>query len=190
MTAKRFECKNKMPYYFINNLVLLKNFGKNKLKVTAHDCVDRNVYHIDYVKDLVSNPCPLHLVISEFYGHVKESDRGKYLIATQIGNNLDVLQSHKRVWGLIIDRINKMSGSEYVFKDECHKFKLSSIKCCEDVDDFDEMPVGVLLKFSFVVVSCRLVIEKDGELILETYLEQCFYEKDDEIDYDSDWEII
>ena len=60
MVAKRFESKNKMPKYFFNNLVLLKNFDKSKLIITVHECVDRNVYHIDHSKSAVSSASPLH----------------------------------------------------------------------------------------------------------------------------------
>ena len=43
--------------------------------------------------------------------------------------------------------------------------------------------IDKLLKLSSVVVSCRLVIEKDNQLFSESYLEECFY---DDSDTDSD----
>ena len=43
MVAKRFNSGNKIP----TNLILLKNFDKSKLRITIHDCADRNVYHTD-----------------------------------------------------------------------------------------------------------------------------------------------
>ena len=46
-----YSCKNKSPHYFINNsLVSLSRFDKKRLRITAHDCVDTIVYHIDYKK--------------------------------------------------------------------------------------------------------------------------------------------
>ena len=103
----------------------------------------------------------MHLVIPEFYGHVEKNNGQKFLIINQIGNNLDVLKDHKEVWDQILKIINKINHSAYVFKEDYHKFKLSSVKCSDDEGDFNEMPVGKFLKFSFVVVSSRLVIEKD-----------------------------
>ena len=124
------------------------------------------------------------MVIPEFYGHVKEHNRRKYLAIVQnIGNNFEVLADHKKVWDQILKCINKINNSAHVFKNDYHKFKLSSIKCCDVEEEFSEMPVDKLLKLSFAVVSCRLVIEKDNQLCLESYLEECFY---DDSDADSD----
>ena len=102
------------------------------------------------------------------------------MIITHIGNNSDVLSSFKKVCESIIDNINKISNTKYVFKDEYHKIKISNIKCINDVDKFKVIPAGELLKFSFIIVSCRLVIEKDNELNFKIYLQQCFCEVDDD----------
>ena len=63
---------------------------------------------------------------------------------------------------------------------------MSNITCDDAADDFSEIPVDELLKFAFVTIPCRLVIEKDGELNLETYVKECFYEDEKE----KDWEIV
>ena len=49
MVIKQLVLK-KRSYYFFNNLVLLKD--KTKLKIVKHDCVDRYVYHFEYVKNI------------------------------------------------------------------------------------------------------------------------------------------
>ena len=165
--------------------MLLKNFGEYRLKITVDDCVDRNLYHISYTRNTVGIAYPLHLVIPEFYGHVEENNGRNYLVITEIENNSDVLKDYKNVWDQILNKINKINKSASVFNEDYHKFKLSSIKCSDCKDDFSEMPVDKLLKLSFVVVSCRLVIEKDNQLFLETYLKECFYE-DSDTDSDDD----
>ena len=107
-----------------NNSVLLKNFDEYGVKITVDDCVVKNIYHINYQKRLAVAACPLHLIIPEFYGHVELSNGRKYLVIEQIGNDLDVLADHKEMWTEIIRRINRISKSEHVFKDEYRKFKL------------------------------------------------------------------
>ena len=48
-----YSCKNKSLHYFISYiLVFLNRFDKKRLRITAHDCVDRIVYHIDYQKEI------------------------------------------------------------------------------------------------------------------------------------------
>ena len=63
---------------------------------------------------------------------------------------------------------------------------VGSITCDDARDDFSDIPVDELLKFAFVTISCWLVIEKDRELILQTYVKECFYEDEKE----KDWEIV
>ena len=50
---------------------LLKKFEKYKLKITVHDCIEQNLYHVDYWRGVDGGNGPLHLVIPEFYCHVK-----------------------------------------------------------------------------------------------------------------------
>ena len=38
------------------------------------------------------------------------------------------------------------------------------------------LPLNKLIKFDLVAISNRLTIEKDNELFLEAYLEQCLYD--------------
>ena len=77
MVIKRLVPKKRSCYFF-NDSVLLKDFDKTKLKIVKHDCVDRYVYHIDYVKNINVNP--LYLIIPEFYGYIEEHEGRKYLI--------------------------------------------------------------------------------------------------------------
>ena len=46
----------------------------------------------------------------------------------------------------------------------------------EDEEDKINLPLNKLIKFNAVVISNRLIIEKDSELFLETYLEECLYD--------------
>ena len=88
MVIKRLVLK-KRSYYCFNNSVLIKDFDKTKLKIVKHDCVDRYVYHIDYVKN-INNVNPLYLIIPEFYGYIEEHERRKYLNIALAGMNNDV----------------------------------------------------------------------------------------------------
>ena len=171
MTAKRFNSSNKILQYSISDLILLNKFDRSKLRITKHDCVERNVYHIDYEKNAI-NINPFYLVIPELYGSIDNDC--KYLTITPIGNNIDVLKDYKKMWNKILENINKISDSAYGFKKDYHKFKINTAKCYDE-DRFSKIPVDKLLIFSLVTISNRLVIEKDNELFLETYLEECLY---------------
>ena len=62
----------------------------------------------------------------------------------------------------------------HVFKDY-HKIKISSIKRKDGKDEIN-LPLNKLIKFNLIRISNRLIIEKDNELFLEAYLEECLYD--------------
>ena len=72
--------------------------------------------------------------------------------------------------------INKINNFAYGFKDY-HKIKIGSVKCEDDKDEIN-LPLNKLIKFNLVTISNRLIIEKDKELFLEAYLEECLYDNE------------
>ena len=120
-----------------------------------------------------NNVNPLDLIIPELYGSIKKQNSYKYLvIEPPIDINNEVLTDYKKIWDKILKIINKVNNSAYVFKDY-HKIKVGSVKC---EDEKDKIPLNKLIKFNLLTISNRLIIEKDNELFLEAYLEQCLYD--------------
>ena len=153
---------------------MLKDFDKTKLKITQHDCIDRSIYHIDYAKT-TNNVNPLNLIIPELYGSIKEQNGYKYLIIERpIDINNEVLTDYKKICDKILKNINKINNSAYVFKDY-HKTKVGSVKCEGEKDEIN-LPLNKLIKFNLLTILNSLIIEKDNELFLEAYLEQCLYD--------------
>ena len=173
MVVKQLVLK-KRSHYFFNSLVLLKDFDKAKLKITQHDCVDRSIYRIDYAKT-TNNVNPLYLIIPELYGSIEEQKGYKYLIIEPpIDINNEVLTDYKKIWDEILENINKINNFVHVFKDY-HKIRIGSVKC-EDKKDEINLPLNKLIKLNLITISNRLIIEKDNELFLKPYLEECLYD--------------
>ena len=163
MVIKQLALK-KRSYYFFNNSVLLKDFDKTKLKLVKHDCVDRYVYHIDYVKN-ITNVNPLYLIISEFYRYIEEHEGRKYLNIGLTGMNNDVLSEYEKMWDGILEQVRKISDRAYIFEKDYYKIKVGNVKCDEDKDNID-LPHDKLIKFNAATISNRLLIEKDNRLLL------------------------
>ena len=152
---------------------MLKNFDKTKLKIVKHDCVDRYVYHSDYVKN-INNFNRLYLIIPEFYGYIEEHEGRKYLNIALTGINNDVLSEYEKMWDEILEQVRKINDCAYISEKDYYKIKVSSVKCDDDKDNVD-LPLDKLIKFNAVTISNRLLIEKDDRLFLESYLEECLY---------------
>ena len=173
------SCKNKSPHYFINdNLVSLSRFDEKRLRITAHDCVDTIVYHIDYQKEIGNKINPLCVVIPEFLVYIKKEDSLKYLfISHKEEKNNDILKDCDKIFHAIFDSICDMDKDDDKPGNYCQrsldKFKINSIG---NNEQFDKLPIDTLLKLSWVIISNRLVIERDSKLTFDSYLEEYFYE--------------
>ena len=172
MVIKRLVLK-KISYYFFNNSVMIKDFDKTKLKIIKRDCVDRYVYHIDYVKN-INNVNPLYLIIPEFYGYIEEHEGRKYVNIALTGINNDVFSEYEKMWDRILEQVRKVNDCAYISEKDYYKIKVRNVKCDDDKDNIDLL-LDKLIKFNAVTISNRLFIEKDNKLFLESYLAECLY---------------
>ena len=153
---------------------MLKDFDKTKLKIVKHDCVDRYVYHTDYVKN-INNVNPLYLIIREFYGYIEEHKGRRYLNIALTGMNSDVFSEYEKMWDGILEQVRKINDYAYISEKDYYKIKVGSVKYDNDKDNIN-LPLDKLIKFNAVTISNRLLIEKDNRLVLESYLEECLYD--------------
>ena len=142
MVIKRLVLK-KRSHCFFNNSVLLKDFDKTKLKIAKHDCVDRYVYHIDYVKN-INNVNPLYLIIPEFYGYIEEHEGRKYSNIALTGINNDVLNEYEKMLDGILQQVRKINDCAYISEKDYHKIKVGSVKCDNDKGNID-LPIDKLI---------------------------------------------
>ena len=83
--VKEINIKNQ-TYYFFDDMVDIKNFHSNLLKIDKKSYKDIDIYYIGYitVKDSdyvkINSVNPLYLIISEADGYIKEKNRSKYLV--------------------------------------------------------------------------------------------------------------
>ena len=114
----------------------------------------------------------MYLIIPELSGSIKQQKGYKYLIiAPPVEINNKVLTDYKKIWNEILKSINKINNSAYVFKEDYHKIRVD-----ENEKDEINLPLNKLIKFNLVTILNRLIIEKDNELFLEAYLEECLYD--------------
>ena len=77
------------------------------------------------------------------------------------------------MWDRILEQVRKINDCVYIFEKDY--YKVGSVKCDDDKDNID-LPLDKLIRFNAVTISNRLIIEKDNELFLEAYLEECLYD--------------
>ena len=108
MTTRQLNIKGR-TYYFNNDLINIKNFNINNLKLDKKGVLGNDVYYIGYItkKPLwdVNNVNPLYLIISRIKGHFEEVDGDKYLIINF--ENGDIMKKYQEVFNGIKEIIKK-----------------------------------------------------------------------------------
>ena len=109
MAIRQINIKSK-TYYFYKDLINIKNFNNNKLKLDKKGVLGNDVYYIGYITKKnprwhVFSVNPLYLMINRIKGHFEEVDGHKYLIISS--ENGDVMQKYQEVFDGIKEIIKK-----------------------------------------------------------------------------------
>ena len=96
---KQIEIKNR-TYYFYNDIINLKNFESNLLKIDKKYYKGIDIYYIGYITIKKIGDCeniysvnPLYLIIGKVDGHIEENNGNKYLVFDSTDENNEVLKS-------------------------------------------------------------------------------------------------
>ena len=153
-------------------LVFLKDIQGLHLQINPNDCRDRIIYHVVYKKNLVDDfNFPVYFVIPKFYGRVYHDNFCDYLTILSVQDNMSVLTDYELLWDEVLCIINKLNSTNHKMTKNHYDIKLG--------DSVKKMPVGGVLKISYAVVSFNVLLEKDGEIMAENFLQDCFYEIND-----------
>ena len=126
--VKQIDIKNR-TYYFYNDIIDIKEFDSNLIKIDKESYKDIDVFYIGYITIKKIGDCeniysvnPLHLIIGNVDGHIKEKNWSKYLVfdsaelhSTELHStdeNKEVLKKFTEHWDEIKNEIETIKGSK------------------------------------------------------------------------------
>ena len=158
---KQIDIKNR-TYYFYNDIIDLKNFKSNLLKIDKKSYKDIGIYNIGYITIKKIGDCeniysvnPLYLRITHANGYIEEINENKYLIFDSIDENKELLKKYNDVFNGIRDKIKEINSDECDYEKDYMKIKFNS-------DDY--LPLNKSSKFHNMTITIRSVFEEDGKL--------------------------
>ena len=99
MAIRQLNIKGR-TYYFYNDLINIKHFNSNHLKLDKKSVLGNDVYYIGYItknpRCNVNSVNPLYLMINKIKGHFEEVDGDRYLIISS--ENGDIMQKYQEVF--------------------------------------------------------------------------------------------
>ena len=104
--VKQIEIKNR-TYYFYNDMINLKNFDSNLLKIDKKHYKGINIYYIGYITIKKIDDCenihsvnPLYLLLNHASGYIEEKNGNKYLIFDDSVNENKALLKNMQMFGM------------------------------------------------------------------------------------------
>ena len=150
--VKQIEIKNR-TYYFYNDMINLKNFESNLLKIDKKHYKGIDIYYIGYITIKKIGDCeniysvnPLYLIIGKVDGHIEEKNGSKYLVFDSTDENKEVLKKYIELSNGIKNDIETKNGGK---KGEYGK---DFMKIRFDKDD--NLPLNKQLKLQHVGNNC------------------------------------
>ena len=155
-------------YYFYNDLINIKNFHSNLLKIYKKSYKGIDIYYIGYITIKSFGDCeniysvnPLYLLINSATGCFKEKNGEKYLI-------LDSTEKCEEAFSGIKSDIETINGGKEMFYEKNY----GRIRINTD----NNVPLNKKLKFPTLTIIIRCVFEENGKLYPQIYLNECLYE--------------
>ena len=165
--VKELNIKNR-TYYFFNDIIDIKDFHSNLLKIDKKQYKDINIYYIGYITVKKIGDCeninsvnPLYLMIHSATGYFKEKYGEKYLI-------LDSTEKYDEVFSGIKKEIETINGGKELFYEKNY--------ARIGVNTDDDVPLNKQLKFPTLTIIIRCIFQKGNELDPQVYLDECLYQ--------------
>ena len=178
-TIKQINIKNR-TYYFFNDIINLKNFESNLLKIDKKSYKNIGTYNIGYITIKKSDDCkniycmnPLYFLINHASGYIKEENENKYLIFDSMefhstNESKKILKKYTDVWNGVKNEIKTINGGKE------HDYEKNYMKIKFNLDD--DLPLNKPLKFYSMIIVIRSVFEEDGILYPQVFFDDTLYE--------------
>ena len=165
--VKELNIKNRTYYYF-NDIIDIKDFQSNLLKIDKKQYKDIDIYYIGYITIKNFGDCenirsvnPLYLIIYSATGYFKEKYGEKYLI-------LDSTEKYDEVFSGIKKEIETINGGKELF------YEKNYAKIGVNTDD--DTPLNKQLKFPTLTIIIRCVFQNGKKLCPQICLDDCLYD--------------
>ena len=100
-TVKRIDIKNR-TYYFYNDIVNIKKFDSNLLKIDKKSYKEIGIYNIGYITvkkiddyESIYRVNPLYLIVDHTSGYIEEKGVNKFLFFDSTDENKELLKNTK-----------------------------------------------------------------------------------------------
>ena len=158
----------------INNMISIKNFEPDSLKIDIKPYKNIRIYNIGYITIKKIDDCeniysvnPLYLLVNHASGYIEGKNRTKYVIFDSTDENKELIKKYSDVWSGIKNKIKVVSSGECDYGKCFMKIKFNSD---------DDLSLNKPLQFHYMTIIIRSVFEEDSKLYPLVFLDDALYE--------------
>ena len=171
-TTKQINIKNQ-TYHFYNDIIDIKTFDSDMLKLDKKTYKNLDIYNIGYVtiKKIgyvydINSVNPLYLRINNVNGHIEEKDSNKYLVLDSTDESKKSLKKYGDVFNGIMSKVREIDDDWLEYSKDYMKIKFSSD---------NDLPLNKSLKFHLTTITTRCVFSEDNKLYPQLFLDEALY---------------
>ena len=158
----------KSAYYSFEDMINIKDFHSNLLKIDKKSHRDIDIYYIGYIVikkideyENIHSVNQLCLIIHSAREYFKEKNDENYLIIDSTEKCDEIISGIRSE----IERLN--SGKELYYGKNYANI---------GVNTNDDLPLNSALKFPTLIIIIRCILQKGEKLYLQIYWSKCLYE--------------
>ena len=168
--TKELNIKNQ-TYYFLDDMIDIRNFQSNLLKIDKKSYKDIDIYYTGYITikkldkfsdhESIHSVNPLYLIIYSAIGYFEEKNGKKYLIT-------DSTEKYEEVFSRIKSKIRAINNE----KEIPYERNYARI----NIDTDDDIPLNKQLKFPTLTINISCIFQEDRKLYPQVCLDECLYQ--------------
>ena len=159
-------------YYFLNNIINIKNFGANNIKIDEKSCKYILIYYIRYVrikdsKYVISYSInPLHHLFSKVNEYFEEINENEYLTLVPTNENKEKIKKFEELWIKTRDLIRSMTKDSDDYEEKYMKIKLNSD---------EELPLNKTIEIPIMTIVVRGIFYENDKNYPQVLLDESLY---------------
>ena len=171
IAVKDIDIKNH-TYYFFDDIINIKNFDPNNIKIDEKSYKNILIYYIGYVtiKDSkyikINSVNPLYLIFNKVNGYFEEINGNKYLTLVPTNESKEKIKKYEELWSKIRDLIRSITKNSDDYDEKYMKIKFNSD---------DELPLNKTIEIPTMTIVVRAVFHENNKYYPQVFLDECLY---------------
>ena len=169
--VKDIDTRNRI-YYFFNDIINIKIFDPNNIKIDEKSYKNILIYYIGYmtIKDSkyvkINSVNPLYLIFNKVKEYFVEINGNKYLTLVPTNEIKETIKKYEELWSKIRNLIRSITKNSDAYDEKYMKIKFN-------LDD--ELPLNKTVEVPSMTIAVRTIFYENNKCHTQVFLDECLH---------------